>query len=138
MKSDFVNQKDLIKMKDIINNQKGLTLIEIMIAIVILGMIFVSFLSFFGGSMADLFYLRNRKEAVALASSKMEKIYALQPVKEEDINDLKQELADSDDVDISFEVKNNSEENGYKVIIKVTYQPGDRTVELTSFVRGEE
>ncbi|MFW6270723.1 MAG: type IV pilus modification PilV family protein [Bacillota bacterium] len=125
-------------MKDIINNQKGLTLIEIMIAIVILGMIFVSFLSFFGGSMADLFYLRNRKEAVALASSKMEKIYALQPVKEEDINDLKQELADSDDVDISFEVKNNSEENGYKVIIKVTYQPGDRTVELTSFVRGEE
>ena len=143
-------------MKILIENQKGFTLIEIMLALVILGMMAISFLAFFGNSLTNIFQIRARKEALALATNKMENIYALQPVdlsinenyefmedlltaenyvvKYDDENDLYKLYAQSHKQGIICIEKNDQ---GFKVSIEINYRK-EKTIKLTSFIRGKE
>ncbi len=145
--------------------QKGLTLIEVMIALAILGIIVVAFMPLFGVTFANIYSYGSRDEAKAKAAEQLEELYAEQPFPFEGDPDIVGTLKEGVDeyqgehiegsendlhtppkeADFNFSVEENFEpmENeedvkGYKVTIVFFYQDGERHVELTSFIRGTE
>jgi len=60
---------------NMLRQKKGLTLIEIIIALAILGIIMVAFLSGFGSGFASIFTMGNKTKAVAEAQTIVDFIY---------------------------------------------------------------
>ena len=134
-----------------IKNNKGFTLVEVLISIVILSIIIFSFLHLFGSGFISIFSMGIKDRALAEASDIMEKIYNKQEAEgglsgiseiEGIINEISPSLEFFDSYSISeilpFE-NNNDDIKGYKVTINVTFQSGDveRQASLTSFFRGK-
>ena len=129
-------------------NNKGFTLIEIILAIAILGIIIVSFMSIFSSGIKNIFSAGKKDEAISLAANKLEKLYHSQPFEKQ--SDLKaklnndgyyvenctNELYTYQNKDYNFCINSNIS-GGFKVKIVYFYLNGERYIELTSFVREE-
>ena len=140
-----------------IKNREGLTLMEVIISLAILGIITVSIITIFSNSFSNVFSMGNRSKALAEASRKMEILYTI-PVEERNIDTLKDALVDATTVYVEGEaalyqstsdnivrfmitpqtlLQDHDEENtGFAVTIVVFYQDGGRRVTLDTFLRG--
>ena len=133
----------------IIKNEKGFTLIEVIVSVVILSILAVSFVPLFGFSFTNIFSYGERDKAMSVASNIMEELYAEQPLEEEfSVTDIAG-IEDNNDYFIyngenEFKLEkdevlvvDSADITGYKATIEVPYKNGERHVKLTSFVRGE-
>ena len=136
-----------------LKKQDGFTLIEVIVAVVILLIIATTFVPIFRTSFVNIFTYGHKDKAMALASEKMEIFYANQPLDNTDITNILGELNGNyvSDVNDLYTYQNNDynytykdtfmpvegEDNivGYVITIVSFYQNGDRYIELESFVR---
>ncbi|QNO16114.1 prepilin-type N-terminal cleavage/methylation domain-containing protein [Alkalicella caledoniensis] len=142
MKGIGVNRFHYVRKGDemhrIVNNNKGFTLIEVIISILIISIIVLAFLSIFSNSVINVFSMGNKNTAMVLASDIMEILYGSQPF--ENIGQLN-EFLDSLEGNFSYSVQQSTllgEIDGFNVTIVAYYKNGDRSVELKSFIRGED
>jgi len=138
----------------LVNNQKGLTLIEVIIAVTILTIIAVAFIPLFSTSFSNIFAYGDKDLTMAYASDQMEMLYSRQPFS--NVDELKNKLSGGQSVDTRDDLYSynpdydfnyyiegvnisdgDTDINGYKVTIVSFYREGDRKVELSSFIRGE-
>lgn len=146
-----------MKIYKYIKEQKGLTLIEVIIALAILGIITVSIITVFSNSFSNIFSLGNRSKALAEASRRMEILYTI-PVEERSVDTIKNTLMDATTFYVEGEtalyqstsenivrfmitpktlLQDHDEENtGFGITIVVFYQNGGRRVTLDTFLRG--
>lgn len=133
--------------------QDGFTLVEILVAVVVLLIIATAFVPIFRTSFVNIFTYGQRDKAMALASEKMEIFYARQPLDNNEIDKILEELSGNyiSDLNNLYNYQNNDynytyedtfmpvegENNiiGYKITIVAFYISGDRYIELSSFVR---
>ncbi len=136
-----------------IKKQDGFTLIEVIVAVVILLIIATVFVPIFRTSFVNIFTYGQKDKAMALASEKTEIFYARQPLDNNDITNIIDELSGNYVSDVNdlysyqnnnynytieesfMPVENNTNISGYKITIVAFYLKGDRHVEITSFVR---
>ena len=71
-----------------LNNNKGLTLVEIVLAVTLLGIVAVSFGMVFSGSHKFIYELGDRTKALTLASTALDKLYAVDVAQIADNNRL--------------------------------------------------
>lgn len=128
-----------------LNERKGLTLVEILISVVILGVIIFSFISLFGTGFSNIYSMGGKDRAMAKASDIMEVLYKNQPPAGFDNKDQILDIAATFNNNINIEIEegfypiNNGELNpGFLVHIEVPFQlSGQRdNVILTTFLRG--
>lgn len=146
-----------VKRTERIRNTEGLTLMEVIISLAILGIITVSIITIFSNSYSNIFSLGNRSKALAEASRRIEILYTI-PVEARNVATLKDALVDATTIYVEDEAAlyhttsenitrfminpktlllNHIEENtGFKVTIVVFYQDGGRWVTLDTFLRG--
>ena len=138
-------------------NNKGLSLIEIIISISILGIIIISVIPLFGDSLFHIISSSKKNEAMSIATNKMEQLYSIQPLnKPLNTNNIETQLSnnytvelDSEDEDYIFNIINDTDKiigeiiidnhidgnHGYKVTINIYYNMENKQITLTSFVR---
>ncbi len=134
--------------------QDGFTLVEVIVAVVILLIIAMAFVPLFSTGTINIFSFGHRDKAMALGSEKMEIFYANQPLDNGKIDEIIDTLSgnyviDSNDLhtyqgngyNFSTEesfmpIEYESDVSGYKVTIVVFYQNGEKHVTVVSFVRG--
>ncbi|MFL0268565.1 prepilin-type N-terminal cleavage/methylation domain-containing protein [Candidatus Clostridium radicumherbarum] len=126
--------------------RKGLTLIEVIISIAILGIIAVSFLSMFSNGYINIFTMGNKSKAVVKAQSAIDSAcsagrinYATDP----DLNGMSSSAASvadlhtfSSGIESKYFIENVTINSVlYKrITVAVFYQGGQRYVELTSLI----
>ena len=136
------------------NNQRGLTLIEIMLAIVILGIIAVPIFALFTGSFMNILTLGERSEASTLASSTFVNLRALVAESDDGLTESEirghlvdngfsetacEDLDGAENGDGFFCLKaSTGETSGTIVTLKLFYRSGRGNVTLTTFIRGDE
>lgn len=139
----------MIKIRKFLNNKKGLTLVEVLISIVILGIIAFSFISLFGTSFANIYSMGGKDIGMATASDIMEVLYTAQGSSgfesKQALEDALPAEAFNDNVEFVITENFNpysdgTGQEGFKVSITVTYVGEDesRQVTLTSFFRGSD
>lgn len=131
------------------NKNNGFTLIEVIISIVMLSIILLTFLTVFSTSSINVFNSGNKNSAMNLASDTMELLYSSQPYIDSNslVDRLKalggnhtQPLSENyAEKTFNFSVQDATLMGikGYNVTIVAFYKNGQRHVELTSFVRGQ-
>lgn len=115
-----------------INSQAGLSLLETLTAIIIMGIIVVAFLNLFSINFLQVYVGGERDQALNLAMRTLEELYAQDPV---------QNLNFGDEVTISYQKAqiDNQESTFIKVIIEVPYQSrGNNILTLKSYFREEQ
>ena len=135
-------------MKSIINN-KGLTLVEILVALAVLGIILVAFLNIFLSGYTTIFSMGHKTEAMAEAQNFLDEIYETRSKETEEIEAIlagvdfeeKEDYAElvsqpynNVRVRYSVENKNFDGHQGSLVSIKIFYQRGNRSVTLSTLV----
>ncbi|GEM_PF-3420073 len=154
-------------MYGLIKEQSGFTIVEVLVAIVLIVLLAIIFLPVFGTTVGNIFFHGEADRAMTLASDKMEEAYTRQPFSYPDYDGLKDLLeekngnyvADIDELydydakpaesDFNFAIEPSTPINvdgdayaefnvvGYELTIVVFYDQGDDYEKLTSFVRGE-
>ncbi len=152
-------------MYSLIKEQSGFTIVEVLVAIVLIVLLAIIFLPVFGTTVGNIFFHGEADRAMTLASDKMEEAYTRQPFSYPDYDGLKDlleekngnyvddidELYDYDekpaDKDFNFAIEPSTPIDvdgdeytavvGYELTIVVFYDQGDDYEKLTSFVRGE-
>ncbi len=135
-------------MRKILKVENGFTLVEIIAAITILGILALTFFNLFGSSMLHILSSGKKDEAITLAANKMESIYNQQISTEDDIKTILNDgyyIEECEDMD-SLYAKPNSDlyrycidgdSDGFEVTIVCFYQEGEHNISLTSFFRKE-
>ena len=136
-------------------DEKGFTLIEVLVALTLLIIIAFAFIPLFSSSFFNIFTYGHRDKAVAQSSEYLEVInanstYASKAAVIEDLDDMGgysiEPSGDSlSDHQPGYSFNYHIEENiepyagvtGFKVSVSVFYRAGDRHVTLTTFVREE-
>ena len=125
-------------------NTKGFSLVEVIVSIAILSVLAISFVPLFGGSFENIFTFGQRDQTTSYISDAFESLYAEQPYSSEnDIEDILVVYESEWDHDFDFSVEakipgSDFDNEGYKVTIEAFYRDGERSVELSSFIRGED
>ncbi len=126
----------------VLSQNKGFSLVEVLVAMAVLTILVVSFTIFFGWNITSIFETGQRSQAVAEAEKKLEKLhysmdnYASDPeyVSSEDV------LVKDPDRDRNFCVEEvtyvDGSVEGYNVTVVVFYKNGERYVSLSSFIEG--
>ena len=113
-------------------NNKGLTLIEVIIAIAILGLLATAFLSVFSQGVGTIFMMGNKTDATRIAQEYMDQ-YIADPEKGEITNQTvgkNYTLASRiDDFNID-----GRDEPMRKITITVFYRDGSRNIDITAVV----
>lgn len=140
-----------------LKDKKGFTLVEVIIAMAILGIITISIITVFSSSFSNIFSMGNRSKAIAVASQKLEVLYTI-PISMRDSTTIKNTLLDDETIFVEgdetllyqqsdknltrFKIQPkklmdyNGEKIGYEITIVVFYQNGQRHVTLNTFIRG--
>ncbi len=123
-----------------LHSEKGMTLMEVILAIVILGIVVVPLFTAFSSSFINIVSMGRKNAATAVASDMMEEFYALQPLDEQKIEQVENDFKQTSVFDFaiareeSFQAfADGSQVAGFKITIEVFYFPEDRQVSLTSF-----
>ncbi|SMP48828.1 type IV pilus modification PilV family protein [Anoxynatronum buryatiense] len=115
-------------MKDNLN-EKGLTLIEVIISLAIISIVVISFLTMFTSGFDTVFSMGRRTEATRIAQQFLDEHYAAEPL---DINNLPNVPS------ISPYMVQRDRQNGpdglNQITITVLYRNGSRSVTLTGLV----
>ncbi len=137
-------------MQKIFSNEKGLTLVEVIISFAILVIIAFAFIPLFGNVFANIFFFGEKDKAMTQASDYMEVLYAEQPFGADNEIIALLELNNGTYVDNENNLLNYDENfefnftldsfetidvTGYKVTIVVFYENGGQHAKLTSFFR---
>lgn len=110
-------------------NKKGLTLIEIIIALAIIGILSVSFLPIFTQGFSTVFRMGHRSESVAIAQDILDKLFINPPT------GISPSSMVYDDGRYKATRTVSLDSTGlFMVEVKVTYQNGQETVTLRSLV----
>lgn len=146
--ADGIRKELVVILNLLIKNKKGLTLVEIIVAIAILGIVSVTLISVLTTGFVNIVMSGERDRAMSVASNIMEELYANQPLdlshgEHTDVKDyiLEEYLKESTFYEYDFELEDVttiSEESyqGFEILVKVFYNDGNRHVRLRSFVRG--
>ncbi len=134
-------------------SQEGLTLVEVIIAIMLLVIIAAAFVPLFSTSFANIFTYGHKDRAMASASELFEELYANQPFANADAIEVilgssykveEEDLTDYSGNDYNYHIEESfqpisgvADVDGFKVTIVYFYQDGDKYVQLSSFVRGD-
>ncbi|MDW7673463.1 MAG: prepilin-type N-terminal cleavage/methylation domain-containing protein [Bacillota bacterium] len=142
-------------------NEKGFSLVEVIVAITILGIVIVSISGLYTGSFASVFAAGNKNQALRIAQQQLEKIYGAAELhgsssvlgagKEgtlaellagelpvEIVGDCNSLLAETTADLIRICIDREyvlTDVEGYLVRIAVFYQNGDKKVTISSFVK---
>jgi prepilin-type N-terminal cleavage/methylation domain-containing protein len=133
------------------NDEYGFSLIEIIVAIAILGIIVVSIMGLLGNSIVHVFSSGKKDKAVSRAANQMELLYSINPKNKAElilnnaelVTDSSQQGGLYDETDkniIRYCIEGETEgfADGFKVTIVAFYMNGKRYVTLTSFIRKRE
>lgn len=134
----------------ILKDKKGLTLVEVLISLLILGIIVFSFISLFGTGFVNIFSMGAKDRAMAQASDIMETLYKeqgndgfenigqIETIINENFSAIDFQKSISEKINY-FEGTNDSDgTSGFLVTITISYTTtsGQGDVTLTSFFRG--
>lgn len=135
----------------IIHDKKGMTLIEVMIAIALLAILVSAFVMIFSTSLVNILNFGNKSKAVAYGNQAMEAIYSIQEADqgliEAELNNMggyKALTVDavhtyaSGDFNYFVQTVSNGTNEGYKVTIVYFYRGGDKYIDLETFVKGSD
>ncbi|MFO7611458.1 MAG: prepilin-type N-terminal cleavage/methylation domain-containing protein [Clostridia bacterium] len=132
-----------------INNKKGMTLIEVLVAFAILIILAAAFLLLFSTSVTNIFNFGAESRAVARTSEKMEVLYNLDNVTgtaiETELDALNgNSVVIKDDLYIYngiydfnyyYEASDTGVASGYDVTLVAFYRNGEKHVNLNSFIK---
>ena len=140
-------------MRQILSSQKGLTLVEVLVSMAILGIIAFAFILVYTTCFTNTYAFGKKNTAMALAAEAMETLYAIEPAagntiaaKLDALNGNRVSTADElfleteQDFNYLIEPVNplSGATGGHKVTIVVFYEAEQRHVTLTSFIRGAD
>lgn len=143
------------------NEDKGMTLVEVLVAMVILLILVVAFTSFIGWNFTSIFIMGEKSKAIASAMEKTDQLYALvwnagDPTTAEYLlknpemgwKEAYEDIFDGTDGIPEYyyekrtvEVEDGSYisyEEGFEVTVVVSYREGMHHVELESFIKEPE
>lgn len=132
-------------MNMVLRGNKGFTLVEILISLVILGIIVASFLALFGTGLNNIFSIGSKDLAMAEASDFMEILYREQTsengLTDADIENLLIAAGINQNGSYTIEeidhlIDSDEATKGYEVTITINYG-NNQQVSLTSFIRGK-
>ncbi|RJX28007.1 MAG: type II secretion system protein [Dethiobacter sp.] len=131
--------------------EDGFTLIEIAVTIAILGLVMITFGSFFTGSYVNVFAAGRKTQALNLAQEKMEELKSrgyhslgneyLEDKENYSFAEEYPEFGETQGFRREFRLQRESlmikgyEAAGIKVEVSVSYQSNRRSVSLTSFIK---
>ncbi|NDL68235.1 prepilin-type N-terminal cleavage/methylation domain-containing protein [Anaerotalea alkaliphila] len=121
-----------------IKSESGLTLVEVIISVAIIGIIAVSFLNMFSFSFDSIYSMGRKTEATRIAQGYMDLYYENEPVYNK-LSDIADEVMAADGVPIQYTVSSPivigpNTDGLYSVTITVFYRDGTRSVSLTALV----
>ena len=138
-------------MRQILTEQKGMTLVEVLVSMAILVIIALAFFLVYTSAFSNTYAYGKKNAAMTLASEAMEALYAIEPAAGHTIaaklsslngNQIStpDELFVETGRDFNFLIEPvatlNGATSGHKVTIAVFYQAEQRHVTLTTFIRG--
>lgn len=137
------------KLMKLTNNNKGMTLVEVLIAFSILVIIAAAFLLLFSTSVVNIFNFGAESRSVANTAETMEAVYNIYSITESSIIDKLDDLDGKKitdpltlyvydgnfDFNYYIESSNTGLASGYDVTLVTFYRQGEKYVDLTSFVK---
>lgn len=135
----------LLKYKKQPNSNQGFTLVEVLVAMVVLTIIVIAFTAFFGWNVTSIFDTGEKSRAIAKAESKLEKLYGSMENYKNDpdyVDNCENVSIRTGSRDCNFCVTKEaynfqgSSVDGYNVQVVVFYSNGERHVSLSSFIEG--
>ena len=118
---------------NILGSKKGLTLIEVIIALAILGIIAVSFLAMFSQGLSGIFAMGDKTDATRVAQEFMDQYY--EDSLDENITNAQGEIVDYTRNGHTVNSSISSGPQGMReVTVTVSYRRGTRTTSLTALV----
>ncbi|WP_160719013.1 prepilin-type N-terminal cleavage/methylation domain-containing protein [Isachenkonia alkalipeptolytica] len=118
---------------NILGSKKGLTLIEVIIALAILGIIAVSFLAMFSQGLSGIFAMGDKTDATRVAQEFMDQYY--EDSLDENITNAQGEIVDYTRKGYTVNSSISSGPQGMReVTVTVSYRRGTRTTSLTALV----
>ena len=138
-------------MRQILTEQKGMALVEVLVSMAILVIIALAFILVYTTAFSNTYAFGKKNAAMALASEAMEALYAIEPAAEGTIaaklSSLNGNQVSSRDElyletghDFNYLIEPvatlNGATRGHKVTIAVFYEAEQRHVTLATFIRG--
>ncbi|GBF32766.1 type IV pilin PilA [Desulfocucumis palustris] len=125
-----------------LHNNKGLTLVELLVAMSVLVILTIAFTAFFGQNITSISESGQKSKATAEAEKKLERLHHSMDDYDSDPEYVSSEnvLTKNPNRDRNFSVDQvtyvDGEIQGYKVTVVVFYKNGERHVTMTSFIEG--
>lgn len=129
------------RVKSGLMQSQGFSLVEVMVASVLLAVLIVTFTNFFGWNVTSIFDTGQRTEAIAEAEKKLEKLhYSMDDYESDPEYTSPGTVLTYQNRSRNFCVEEESYAGGsiqgYKVTVVVFYKSGERQAAITSFIQG--
>ncbi|HBV97079.1 MAG: hypothetical protein JL50_12640 [Peptococcaceae bacterium BICA1-7] len=128
------------RLKAGLSQNKGFTLVELLVSMAVLAILVVAFVNFFGWSITSIFESGQKtKDAVAKADTKLQQLYYSMDDYESDSEYVSPGSVltyKGRELNFCVEEATYLDVAGYKVTVVVFYDNGERYVSMTDFIKG--